>query len=522
MEMLTRLPAKATDKWGHQIHMHDDSIKHLKEFGYTWLLAGCATGKTSTSLRVGATLQARRILVLSTKAAARDTWPNEIEKHVKDQSYLLLTGPETSAKKKSMMSAYLKGMTGRGTAIVIVNYETAALMAEEIEKAFFDYVIADESQKLKSHDSKQSMKLARACAHIDNRLAMTGTGWSDRPTDVYGQVRWLSPVVKGKQTVHSAIFNTWGSFQYQYCNLNQLGNGVTIVTSYKNLEQLGAKIAPFTTFVNSEEVLTLPVKQQIFKDVLLEGELKDLYHKLETELIAAFGPDYLIADNKLTAELRLHQMTGGFVRPYAVDDKGRYLPTSSVSTPVGHISGDAKLKALLEIVDEIGDNPFVVFVQFSADVAKIKAALEKAGKTVKLLTGAVKENAEFQGNKDKGIPGVGDCLIANIYAGNAGITLTRSRFIIYYTVGSSRTMFDQSEWRCRRPDSDVDLPVVEYFIRMLDTIDMTLWARMLSKEAEDNKVKKGMNEAKADPTLVSGWGDVPDEATAALMKMAGW
>ncbi len=242
--------------------------------------------------------------------------------------------------------------------------------------------------------------------------------------------------------------------------------------------------------------------------------MKRLYRSLETELIATFGDDYLVADNKLVCELRLHQLTGGYVLPYAVDDKGRYKPTAAVATPVDHPSANAKLKALLDIVDEIGDEPFVVFTQFKADVAKIAAALAKQGKIVKLLTGDVKENAAFQA-------GQGHCLIANIAAGNAGITLTRARYVIYYTVGSSRTMFDQSEWRVRRPDSkhDIELPVVEFFIRMTGTIDDTLWQRMTTKAALDSEVLVGL---KSGAVLVSGFGDVDPDMETVLLQMAGF
>lgn len=477
-----------TNPWKHQIPMHAAMVTTLKENGYGWLLAGCATGKSFTSLKIGETLGAGRILILTTVAAALGTWPAEIEKHAPGQGYLLLN-KGTSKQKAAEMRKYMASTTA--TRIVIVNYETAALMADDIKAMAFDYVIADESQKLKSHDSKQSINLARACAGITYKMAMTGTAWSDRPTDVYGQVRWLHPDVKGSKTAHSRILSTWGSFQYQYCNLHDLGNGVKIVKSYKNLDKLGAILAPFTYYVNSEAVLDLPEKQQIFRDVELTGELKRLYRELEAELFAEFGPDYLVADNKLVCELRLHQLTGGFVQPYAIDSVGRYVPAAA-ATAVPDKSADAKLAALNDIMDEIGNNPVVIFTQFKADVGKIKASMEKRGLTVKLLTGDTKQHVEFQA-------GQGDVLIANIQAGNAGITLTRARYVIYYTVGSSRTMFDQSEWRVRRPDSkhDKSLPVVEFFIRMTGTIDDVLWQRMTTKAALDNEVLTGLLQEQA-------------------------
>lgn len=520
LQYSTPIPAKVTDKWGHQLPMHDEMVKTLTENGYGWLLAGCATGKSATALRIGDTLKAERILVLTTAAAMTGTWPKEIKTHTAKSTVSMLTLDTGTSKQKTanLRKAFAEWNKHKSTTfIVIVNYETASIIADDLKAIGFDYAIADESQKLKSHDSKQSVTLARACAAIPYRMAMTGTGWSDRPTDVYGQVRWLNPDVKGAKTCHSRILSTWGSFMYQYCNTYDMGNGVQIIKSYKNLDKLGALLKPFTYYVESEAVLTLPEKQQIFRDVPLEGELRRLYHELENEMLATFGPDYLVADNQLVCELRLHQLTGGFVMPYAVDSEGRYKPTAAVATMVDHPSADNKLKALLDIMDEIGDEPVVIFTQFKADVGKIAAALAKRGKVIKLLTGDTKEHVAFQ-------EGQGDVLIANIAAGNAGITLTRARYVIYYTVGVSRTMFDQSEWRVRRPDSkhDIDLPVVEFFIRMTGTIDDTLWQRMTTKADLENQVLEGM--LKPGVQLVHAWGTMAgsEEQEAAILRMAGF
>ena len=79
---------------------------------------------------------------------------------------------------------------------VIVNYETARLL--DLDAFDWDFVVADESHKLKSHDSKQSKELAWKLRNVKHKLAMTGTPWSDRPIDVFGQVRFLEPFKKGR------------------------------------------------------------------------------------------------------------------------------------------------------------------------------------------------------------------------------------------------------------------------------------------------------------------------------------
>jgi SNF2 family DNA or RNA helicase len=463
-----------TTLWKHQIPMHDNMLRSLKELGYAWLLAGCRTGKTLVSIALAASLDVKTVLIITTGAAMRDTWPQELEKHIAGRYEALVLSKGTSKDKARDMLKFVNGAAGTGRVhFVIVNYETAMLMDEAIAKAGFDFVVADESQKLKSHNSQTSQKLARACAHIQYRMAMTGTPWDDRLDDTYGQVRFLSPILKGKKTVHSEIFNTFGSFMFQYCKTYMMGN-VEIINGYKNQDKLAAKIRPFLHHVRTEDVLDLPPVRYEVRHVPMEGDLKRMYEELDREMITTFGRDYLVGDNRLVCELRLHQLTGGFVTPMRIDEAGRYVKAAAVPTAVPDRSGDAKLRALLELVDEFGGEPFVVFVRFTADVQKIRAALEERNLKVMELSGARKENAVWEA-------GEGDVLIANIAAGNAGIRLTRARYVIDYTIGNSLTDYVQSRYRFLAQGLDTSKPVTYHFLMMENSVDGQIYERMQKK-----------------------------------------
>jgi hypothetical protein len=480
--------------WQHQIAMHDEMLASLQAWGYGWLLAGCRTGKTATSIVLAKSLGAKRVLVITTAAAMTATWPQEIA-DVASGYELLTLNKGTSKTKAVALKAFIAAASDK-VKFVVVNYETAVLIADDIKAAGFDFVVADECQKLRSHDSKQSTILAIACSGIPYRLAMTGTPWDDKLADVYGQVRWLDPLVKGKKTVHSRIFDTWGSFLYRFCNTFELSKGVVIINGYKNVSQLADKIRPFLYRIRTEDVLDLPETRTIVRTVPMRGELKRMYQGLEEEMIAQFGSDYLIGDNRLVCELRLHQLTGGFVTPMRIDDLGRYVPTASIPTAVPDDSGDAKLDALLELVDEFGGEPFVVFTRFTADVAKIKAALEKRKLKVLQLTGEVKENEAFEA-------GQGDCLIANIQAGNAGIRLTRARLVVDYTIGNSRTDFIQSRYRFLANGLDKSKPIVYHFLQMENSVDGEILKRMQSKEGDSDELFYKLGEQVASRMLAA-------------------
>ena len=200
-----------TDLWEHQKKMrdyaldifdngfeHDVPFDH-PEVRYAWWYAGCGVGKTLSSLAVMQEMGFKRVLVLTKKAAITSAWLDDVKKYTSGLDYVMLgdqvhtpagavKGSWSSKKKAGFMNHYVD--SAERPVVVVVNYETARLIAKHLQALNFDMVIADESHKLKSHSSKQSKTLARALMRVSYKIIMTGTGWSDRPTDVYGQVRF--------------------------------------------------------------------------------------------------------------------------------------------------------------------------------------------------------------------------------------------------------------------------------------------------------------------------------------------
>ena len=80
--------------WNHQQQMLDYAISNIDKgvspdkwtepfHGALWL-AGCATGKTLTSFKLMETLQAKKTLILTTKAGIPSAWHKEHAKWTED------------------------------------------------------------------------------------------------------------------------------------------------------------------------------------------------------------------------------------------------------------------------------------------------------------------------------------------------------------------------------------------------------------------------------------------------------
>jgi len=461
----------STGLWTHQREMVDFAKDRLRNVGYCWWVAGCAVGKTLASLQTAKELGVRKMLVLTTKAAITSAWEIDIAQHTEGLECVALTKGNSTAKIARMQEALLS----KEPVCVVVNYETARIMADKLGSfTGFQMVVADESHKLQAHNSQLSNKLALACERITYRLEMTGTPWDDRPLQVFGQVRFLKPW-RCDRSVQSHILGYWGDFFDEYTRY-YVQDDLKIPYGYKNLERLNRIINPFTVHVDSEEVLSLPPEIDLVRYVDMKGELKRLYETFEKDMIAYLGKDVLIADNRLVLSLRLHQLTGGFYQPYDKTEPIKEIP---------HISALAKVHALLEILDEIGGKPTVVFTRFKTDVQRIQQELAAKKIETKLLVGGLHQHVEWQA-------GAGQVLIANISAGAAGINLSRARYCVYYSTGHSNVEYNQSRYRVRRPTSDASLPITYYHIVMRKSIDVEIRAALQSKGEVANCLLKSL------------------------------
>lgn len=459
------------DLWKHQREMVNFAKSKYKEgmgvtplnhppVTYAWWLAGCRTGKTLSVYALISEMSFQRSLIITKKATIDGAWLQDANQFVEDANILYLgEKPHGTGIAPKRMNAKAKAslthdfVTSRKNAIVVVNYTSAKLIADTLESLNFDFVCLDESHMIKSHNSGVSVKLAKALGNVPNKLIMTGTGWDDRPTDVYGQVRFLANNGRGRYP-RSSHFGTWSQFFELYVDYYMMNN-IKIPKGYKNLEGIYNTINPFIMRVDTEDVLDLPPIRHI--DMLLDmpAKMKTAYRDLEELLVAEMSEeDLLIADNRLTLGLRLHQLTGG----YYPDEDGNIVEyVADKDNP--------KLNALLDIVDEIDGQPLVVFTRFRHDVTLIKRALEKRDITVAQLTGAVQEHVSWQRNADKQV------LIANISAGGTGVTLSRARYVVYYSIGHSRTDYSQSLWRVRDANSDKNKPIVYHHLLMRNSVD---------------------------------------------------
>ena len=83
--------------------------------------------------------------------------------------------------------------------MAVINYE--AVWRDYILPELFDWapdmVIADESQRIKSHDAAQSIAMHRLGDRAAYKMILSGTPIQNSAIDLYSQFRFLDPTVFG-------------------------------------------------------------------------------------------------------------------------------------------------------------------------------------------------------------------------------------------------------------------------------------------------------------------------------------
>lgn len=301
------------------------------------------------------------------------------------------------------------------------------------QRQHWDYVVYDESHRIKSGGGKWSLWAHRLVKHSDRRVGGTGTLQPQIPLDVFGQFRALDPGIFGtsEKSMHRRYAKFGGFNDHEYQGMRPEMEG-----------ELADKIALITYRV-TDEVLDLPEKLPPTKlTCQLSPATMRMYRAVEEEMYAevavAMGEgmgyeDAITADNVLVKILRCMQITGGSVKL----DSGELIEVD-----------DAKEKLLEdELMDISSSEPVVVFARFTYDLAVVQRVAEKMGRLYRELSGkrddALTRDATLV--DDVQVAGV------QIQSGGVGIDFTRSAFGIYYSVGHSLGDFQQSQARLRRP-----------------------------------------------------------------------
>ena len=449
------------DEWGKGKPVPPKKIEPDTERKGFGLLFEMGCGKTLTAIAImGAAYQMgaiEKVLVVAPTSVC-SVWPHDISDFADFKTRVgVLLG--TKEKRLRELDA-VKNHPLRALKVCVINYES--VWRDDIFQSIADYapdmIIADESQRIKTHDAQQSKGMHKLGDLAKYKLILSGTPVQNNAIDIFSQYRFLDPTVFGMN---------FYAFRNRYAIMG--GFNQKQIVGYRDLDKLIKKEYSIAYRVTKAEALDLPEQTFITRHIPLEGKSKNLYDRIKKDSFAELeNGGQISAPTVLTKLLRLQQFTGGFIQP----DAGK-----------PEFVFDGKLNALEDIIDDyvIGeDKKLVIFCRFRPEIDLITKLIQKKKLGFISIYGDVKLEErgalveDFQKNKDTRIA------LLQIDTAGLGITLTAADTCVYYSVNFNYAAYSQSLARIHRIGQKNNCTYIHLVVEK--TIDERVYKALAAKE----------------------------------------
>lgn len=444
-----------------------------------------------------------RTVVVCPLAVAVTAWANDV------QHYPLRFGQcagEPPAVRKRVIAS--------DADIIAVNFEVFEKCADDLLAAGFLRLVVDESSALKNHESKRTRAILRYAEKCKAAYMLSGTPAPNGEFEYFAQLRILRP---------DAVSPSFYSFAYQYFDpiKQRVPMKVSVVGSTEKRVEMkevvrdwtlkDSRRESFTELLKScswalrkQDCLDLPEQTDVVRMVKLSGPEQDAYDSA-VENMRVWSRNGEIKLNPSNLVNKLRQMCGGWC--YANAD--RDLSLAGRGEPIQF--GSAKLNALDDLLDELGDNQVVIWVDFRTDAARVAALL--AERMARPSASRIKGGGSFHelhgaSNTDRAQA------VADFQAGNTtylvchpasvghGVTMTAASHAVYYSIPWSFELFQQSRDRIHRVGQTK--PCTYHHLLSSGTVDARVLKAVREKKTNHETMMEILSEIVEGPLVLKG------------------
>ncbi len=328
--------------------------------------------------------------------------------------------------------------------------------------AFRTMIVVDESTKIKNRSSKRTKAAMKLRSNCPVARIMSGTPVVKRPLDAFAQFSFLHEDILG--------FGNFYTFRNRYGVMG--GFKGKQVLNYKNLDELSESIASCSYRVTKEECLDLPPKVHLKRRTNMTPAQAKAYNTMREELYAEWEGDVIEAPIVLTQLLRFQEIVGGYLP--MLDETGERIGTHELVPP----EKNPKMIDVMDILDEAGDQQFVIWSRFVPEIEALTRLLHGKGYKVAAFYGPVSERERVRIRKSFK-RGEIDGIIGNPAAGGMGIDEFKvAPLVIYYSNSYDTEARIQSEDRNHRKGSEMHDAITYWDIIIPATVDVKIIATM--------------------------------------------
>ena len=297
--------------------------------------------------------------------------------------------------------------------LTIINFESLNKVADY----YFEAVIVDESHRAKSATSKIYLTLSKIIQKADYAYLFTGTPQDKQRHDIITQLSLLDKRYmpsKTRMLFRYFLFDDYYTPKQERAEVK---------------DEIDSMINEITWGKETHEVINL-TEENIFKVMCPHPGL--FYEELKKEYIVNIGGLDIVADNKGVLKIKLREICSGHIKTTEEPIKTIELPNPKVEP----------LENLLETVKH-----GIIYTEFDEDIVFVTRSLNKLKRTYVIVNGKTKKSGHLI---DKFKEGEVDYLVIQSKSGNAGLDLTNTNNVIFYSMPESYIVYHQCKSRIRR------------------------------------------------------------------------
>lgn len=389
----------------------------------------------------------KKTLVVAPKKVAEATWTDEAQRweHLKLLRVQTVLGTEKQRLRALSTPAD----------VYVIGRDNISWLVDHYRQSWpFDMVVLDELSSFKNPSSNRFKAMKRVRPKIKRVLGLTGTPAPNGLLDLWAQIYLLD---QGQR-----LYPRFEQFRARFFDRVPRGDFNTYQTKIGADEAIKRAIGDISISMKADDYLELPELVQNRIPIELDNRARKAYRDFERKQVLELDGEFITATQAAAVTNKLLQMCAG-----AVYDESREV----------HEVHNAKIEALLELVESLQGKPLLVFYGFQHDRGRILRALRKTGLEVRELKGP-QDYDDWNARKIH----VG---LAHPASTAYGLNLQRGgNHICWFTLPWSLELYEQARKRLHRQGQNEK--VIEHVLMVKDSMDEEVARRLDGKAATQN------------------------------------
>jgi SNF2 family DNA or RNA helicase len=404
------------------------------------------------------------------------TW---MEAHLMDGS-VIPYGPiwgQQVEKEETRKNILEEMLNDNAVDIYLINHDGVRIYEEMLKAHKFEWVIIDESTKIKSMNSKVTRSHIEISWNALRRTTMSGTPNPNGFLDLWSQYYFLD---RG-MTLNTKIKD----FQRDYFTPIKIGHfgGQDAVKwelrDPRSRDALVEKVRSTSIFLKQRDCVDLPPRTDMVREIVMTAAQSKAYKEMEKDLVSDFLDQKtkqnltVEAVNTLSKLMKLRQMTSGFV--------GHSEGTAALES----MKDNPKLVEMDDLLEEIGDNKVVIACQFKEEIYALLDRYRHLGASAVFgdakLSDRIDAINKFQKTNELKI------IILQPQAAAHGITLTEAHYFVFLSLDYNFEYYYQVGKRIERIGQRNPMFMYHFLAKTedgCDTIDHDLMDVLRSKSQD--------------------------------------